>query len=208
MLDPFHRNRATINLNFNSLDIEIPAKKNWFVIIFMIFWLSGWTVGEGSAIHQVFNSGTPLTQNTFILIWLLAWTFGGAFAIYTLLWQLIGKEKISIGRNTMTVERLLWMVGSKRVYEIHRIKNLMVNQLPKISFGGKNFNYGNNNRIGRIKFDYNRKTITFASNIDETEAQAIINRLKRYSSFSEKNFADSGDLAVGKNQDKSSHRGV
>ena len=41
-----YQGRATIQDNITDLQITIPAKRNWFVIIFIGTWLGGWLMGE------------------------------------------------------------------------------------------------------------------------------------------------------------------
>ena len=56
--------RATISESPEGLLITIPAKKNWLVILFLGFWMTGWLFGEGSAIHELLrvhtSSGAPM----------------------------------------------------------------------------------------------------------------------------------------------------
>ncbi|MBI3760199.1 MAG: hypothetical protein HY269_10680, partial [Deltaproteobacteria bacterium] len=43
--------RATMSESPDGLLITIPARKNWFIILFMAFWLVGWFFGEVTAIY-------------------------------------------------------------------------------------------------------------------------------------------------------------
>ena len=71
--------RAITNDTFDSIEIEIPTKKNWFTILFMGVWLGGWSMGEMSAINTLFVSNDGLgSGNYFMMFWLFGWTIGGS----------------------------------------------------------------------------------------------------------------------------------
>jgi len=93
--------RSNIKKTGSSLRIEIPSRKNWFIIFFLGVWLGGWVMGESFALGALFLSDTPLFANGFIFVWLIAWTTGGFFAISFFLWQLVGKV-ITVDRRILT----------------------------------------------------------------------------------------------------------
>ena len=47
-----YKGRATIQDNITDLQIIIPAKRNWFIILFIGAWLGGWLFGEIMALGQ------------------------------------------------------------------------------------------------------------------------------------------------------------
>ena len=51
--------KASISDTADGLVINIPAAKNWFVILFMGFWLCGWAFGEFSVIRALAAGKTP-----------------------------------------------------------------------------------------------------------------------------------------------------
>src|SRR5450631_4372375 len=99
--------RATMSESPDGLLITIPARKNWFLILFMAFWLVGWFFGEVTAINQIIRGhlphgtnlkgGLPIGVNLFLLVWLGGWTIGGAFAVVIWLWNFAGFEKVLLG---------------------------------------------------------------------------------------------------------------
>jgi hypothetical protein len=48
-----YNGRAIFQDNVTELQIVIPAKRNWFVIIFLGAWLCGWFMGESFALASV-----------------------------------------------------------------------------------------------------------------------------------------------------------
>lgn len=179
--------RARIKHDFNSLRIEIPSKKNWFVIIFMLAWMGGWAVGEFSVIGILLRSDAPIFANAFLLFWLAGWTVGGIFAIYSVLWMLIGSEIITIDRGILEIKKSIKGIGRKRSYEIKSIRNLDINPMQDMGIWGGNYNRNTfGMKGGRIKFDYGMKTIKFANGIDEAEARMILEKLKSNMNFRDK----------------------
>lgn len=182
--------RASIHQDFNGLTIEIPSKRHWFVIIFMMIWLGGWLMGELFALKMILTPNFPIFANIFILVWLIGWTIGGAFVIYNILWQLIGREIILVEHNLLTIEKSVKGVGRKRQYEIASIQNMDINPVADRSTWNKGKQspspFGTN--TGKIKFDYGMKTIKFASEIDEAEARKIIQKFKDSTYFEKENF--------------------
>ena len=65
MIEKPTNGRARINQDFNSLNISIPSKKNWFIIIFMTAWMGGWVMGETSAIGAILSSDRQFLQMLF-----------------------------------------------------------------------------------------------------------------------------------------------
>ncbi len=180
--------RAVIKQEYDSISVEIPAKKNWFLIVFMTFWLGGWAMGEYSAIKAILSMEAPLFANAFLLFWLMGWTIGGGFAFYSVLWQLIGREIIRIESGFLTIGKSAAGIGKKKEYEINLIKNIDIMPGPHVrgvQFKGKIPGFTGS----RIKFDYEKKTIYFARDIDEAEAQMIINRFRQSPYLRSENFA-------------------
>jgi hypothetical protein len=188
--------RATLTESPDGLLISIPAKKNWPVILFLGFWLTGWLLGEVTVIFHmlqvhlshrtnVIAPGTNLTAHTpmnvsvslFLLVWLAGWTIGGAFAIATWLWNIAGFEKVLVGPSTLTTRREVLGIGPSKEYELGSVSNLRVNMgASNVYFGRSSFQIFSGNS-GTIAFDYGAKTFHFGMGLDEAEAQQIIERL-------------------------------
>jgi hypothetical protein len=89
--------RFLINELPEGLRVTIPARRNWFILVFMLCWLGGWTFGEVSAFNQLVN-GKAGSGSWFLLFWLGGWTVGGLWAAYTVAWMLNGEEVVFAGR--------------------------------------------------------------------------------------------------------------
>jgi hypothetical protein len=184
--------RATIRQSPDGLTITIPSRKNWFLILFLGFWLAGWLFGEVIALHQVIRGHSshwasakesgPIGLNLFLIGWLGAWTVGGGVAIITWLWNLVGVERVLLVRSTLTTKREVLGIGPTNEYELSSISNLRINMgLSNVRFRMAPIQTMNG---GTIAFDYGAKTFHFGVGLDEAEAQQIIAQLKSRYSFS------------------------
>lgn len=186
--------RAVIDQDYDSLSINIPSRKNWFSMIFITAWLGGWAMGEYSAIKAILSTDAPLFANAFLLFWLIGWTIGGSLALFSVLWQLIGKEYIRVESGFLTIGKIAAGIGRTKKYEISSIKNMDINPGPQISgvqFKGKIPGVTGS----KIKFNYGKKTIYFASDAGEAEVEMIMDRLRGSGWLRSENFASENDRA-------------
>ena len=102
----------------------MPAKRNVFVMLFLLAWLGGWAAGEVGALKGLL-SGTDGAK-PFLLVWLAGWTFAGGFAALTWLWMLAGRERILLRPRTLAVRREVFGVGRTREYDLAHVRNLRV----------------------------------------------------------------------------------
>src|SRR5437868_4062818 len=98
------RGRAEISTRLGMLRIVIPTRRNLFLMVFLLAWLGGWFMGETSAIANL-ASGKEHNGGAFLGFWLAGWTLGGAFAITAWLWNLAGREIVTMGHGEL-VHRL------------------------------------------------------------------------------------------------------
>ncbi|PXA97788.1 hypothetical protein DMC47_12040 [Nostoc sp. 3335mG] len=147
--------------------IEIPARRNWFVLIFLCIWLTGWTAGGVGALYHLIQTGELL-----LAVWLVAWAAGWLFASATILWQLAGCEVIAVAHGNLSLQLRAGPLACTRCFrgqEIERLRlsptfpfgQLMTGPLPLLG------------RSGVLKFDHGAGTVSFASGIDEAEAGMI-----------------------------------
>ena len=176
----------------SSIRFTIPSKKNWFLILFLGFWLCGWAVGEiavlgtiGSEIIQIISGQettgefiVSLAGSGFLLIWVTVWTVGGAYAIYTWLWNISGKEILEISATSISITYKVGSFGKPKEYLQEHVKDLRSTPIPSEGLWGisrrKNL-WGRG--PGSIAFDYGAKTINAGTSCDEAEAKMILSEL-------------------------------
>jgi len=181
MVKPFV-GKAKIKDIINGYKIEIPAPRNWFVIIFMTAWLGGWAMGwffAFTSIVQDFSNGWD-GINFFLLFWLTGWTVGGAFVIKTLTWMILGKEIITIKNGQLEIIRKGDILSQPKSYDLNTATNFEVKKTPAFSYlnNSAGRNPWNNSSLGTLQFDYGMKTINFGIGIDEAEAKFLLEKFK------------------------------
>ena len=184
-----YQGRAIIEDNFDSLRITIPAKKNYFIILFMCVWLCGWFFGETSVIRELLDS-TNKGTDLFSIVWLAGWTLGGIFVLKTIYWQFLGKECIEIGKGVLIMKRQGDPLSKTTFYDLNSCESFRV-QDDQMNIGSGRYNTlkSLNGRTGTIAFDYGMKTIRFGESIDEAEGKYLLNLLTQKKILTGKNFA-------------------
>lgn len=176
-----YKGRATVQDNITDLQIVIPAKRNWFIILFLGAWLGGWLMGEFFALGLVTGSfGHRGPANLFVLFWLIGWTVGGFFAFRAFLWNLSGREIITIGQGRLTIDKKGAPLFKSKTYDVNEVKNIRIQEdnFATGPFGIRPTGFAGLNAGGIIRFDYGLKTVKFADGIDEAEARYILEKLK------------------------------
>ncbi|WP_312334487.1 hypothetical protein [Sphingobacterium sp.] len=186
---------ANIDQTPNGYQITIPAKKHIPVIMFLSFWLVAWFVGVnfvGSPFLGDFydngNGGSGF-DNLFSIVWLVLWIPGGLFVMKTLMWYLIGKEIILIDREQVSITRKNDIFFRTRIYDLKEAKNFHVEEEPfEFAFWGRRNDLSLFKNRGSIRFEYGFKTIRFANDMDQAEANHILERLKSSGYLNSTNF--------------------
>ncbi len=191
-IKPYSARHTTDDLG-DTLRINIPSQKQWFLILFMGFWLIGWAFGEISTLGMLFGGQGFGGQGPFMIAWLGGWTIGGAWAIYILAWQLFGKEVIEISNQAIITNRVVFGLGFPKEYSVEHIKvlrisaNVNANDMFGWSRAGRLYGLSG----GLIAFDYGSKTINFGSGIDEAEAKQILAEItQRFPQYRSRNNQD------------------
>jgi hypothetical protein len=154
--------------------IRIPMRRNWFILLFMGFWLCGWTVGGFAAIHEV-------TQDFswFLMFWLGGWALGWVFAAATISSQIAGSEILRVVRGDLETSVGIGKLRWRRLYRGDHIRDLRSSDPNPM---GWPFRLQQTNpirpRAGAIKFDYGSQTVFAASSAEEAEGKVIVAWLK------------------------------
>lgn len=152
----------------------MPCRRSWFVICFLAFWLCGWAVAEVLVASQFLNGDTPPEGELFIAAWFGVWTVGGVVAVYAWLWQLIGKEIVTVHGQTFTRRRDIGGFGFDKEYSLVRMRDLRMRLVASspLEFSSSFQLWGVGG--GAIAFDYGEKTFRFGAGLDEAEAKQVV----------------------------------
>jgi hypothetical protein len=173
--------RITITDISGKLRIVIPCSRSWFIVGFLGFWICGWAVAEFMVSSQFLQGDAPPEGESFMLAWFVVWTVGGLLAIYAWLWQVVGKEIITVHGQTFTTRRDVGGFGFDKEYNLLQIRDLRVAQVRfnplDISSSLQLWGIGG----GVIAFDYEARTVRFGAGLDGVEAKEVVNAItQRY----------------------------
>jgi len=161
-----------------GLRAVVPARKHWLFLLFMCVWLGGWCFGEFTAVSQLL-SPSPRGGQWFLTFWLVGWTLGGAWAFFCVLWQLFGRELISVEEGALIHRVEICGLGRTRAYAAQAISRLRVVEFSFDVFRNQRaampplFGAG----MGPIAFDYGQRTFRIAPSLDEAEAHSLVSTL-------------------------------
>ncbi len=162
----------------DGLVINIPAAKNWFLTLFIGFWMCGWVFGEFFAIQELLSGKmTASGGSVFLVGWLGAWTVAGCAIFSYWMWNVAGHEIISLTPASLSIRRDILGFGRSREYDLPSVKNLRMDRTPKNSSFALN-SPSQSIFGGAIAFDYGAKTFRFGGGVDEAEASLLIGLLK------------------------------
>lgn len=169
--------KAKIEKTFDGLNIIIPSKKNWFVLLFGTVWMGGWFFGLSVFGILFFSETRGFGIGWFLVFWLIAWTIAGLAIAILLLWGYFGQEKFITNSNGVSFEKTVFGIGKKNRLDISEIKNFRTDLVSSNGFGGNGLAFWGLG-TGKIKFDYGLKTYSFGLGVDEAEANYIVGLLK------------------------------
>lgn len=156
------------------LQTSISARRSIFVMLFLTFWLCGWTVGGITAIGQLIAH-----FHLFLLAWLGGWILGETFVLLSLASMISGKEIIRPVGNDLEIRHQIFGLGKTRLYRGNQIRDLRLSPPlhPANMENGFSGPLGFGNRSGVMQFTYGARTIYFGSGLDPAEGRLIIDQL-------------------------------
>ena len=167
--------RYRLNHDMGGPRVAIPARRNWFVMVFYCVWLVGWAVGETTVLAERVK-GKHHAPQAFMAVWLAGWTCGGAYVLLTILWQLCGRELLTIAPDALHYRVEIFGIGRTSSYAIGQVTRLRAVEFNSSIFKAKPPFFGA--PTGPLAFDYGARTIRCAPSLDEAEARLLLAELK------------------------------
>ena len=193
-------NRWTSQETQAGVQVVLPSKKRLLTLLWFVFWLSAWGYATGHVIYlwTVMTYGStldllniPPLDNAgvnyallmgmicifpFVVILLRM----GGIVLYSLLWQIAGREIIEVRNENLAITRQIFNWKTTKEYSLKNDIKLRLNaEKPNSVDTIRGFRklLGKN---GIIAFDYEANTLRFGLEIDETEAMQIISEIQKY----------------------------
>jgi hypothetical protein len=169
-----------------------PSKKNLPIIILSL-WLVGWIlsiISFGPTVRDFYDTnGGLIFEGIFIIVWLLFWIAAGLFIMKTLMWYFIGKEIITIDREQISIARQNDILFRQKIYDLQDAGRFHVEEEHfEFNFWGRRNDLGVFRNRGTIRFEYGFKTIKFANDMDQAEANHILESLRSSGYLTTTNF--------------------
>ncbi|MCW3846053.1 hypothetical protein OF829_02305 [Sphingomonas sp. LB-2] len=78
--------------------LRLPVRRHILALLFLPFWLTGWTIGGADAITEVMDE-----PNLFLAVWLCGWAFGWVAAASAFAAMLVGSEILRVQGGDLEV---------------------------------------------------------------------------------------------------------
>lgn len=167
--------RMTIRKTADGIGVYNPTRRKIALVLFLIVWLAGWSVGEFFALWGLFGSSSPFAVDLFLLVWVTAWTFGGLVVWSVVAWQLFGVEKLFlIDGGAIVTERGFGPFTRRKVFPVEKVTE--VGYAPPAA---KSAADGFLSR-GKVKFMVDGKPAGFGIELDDKEAGQVVDLMRRF----------------------------
>jgi hypothetical protein len=189
MIEKPSSGRAKFLKNGNSVEVIIPTKTNWFIVIFYTFWLGGWVMGEVLVFEQLRSNDLPAEARPFLLFWIAGWTIGGLYAITLLLWTLAGQETVKVENGILEIGKQIFKLKRTKKYDTREVRHFAINVDSSTDMWSMtNLSGFFSRKNGVLKFDYGSKTFKFGTGIEEAEGRILLEAFKLNPNFAASNF--------------------
>lgn len=171
--------RISIADTAEGLRIVMPCRRSWFVICFLAFWLCGWAVAEVMVANQFLKGDSPPEGEWFMLAWFGVWTVGGVIAIYAWLWQMMGKEILTVRGQMFKLRRDIGGFGFDKEYSLIQLRDLRVRPVEtnSLEFSSSFQLWGVGG--GAVAFNHGERMYRFGAGLDEAEANQVVTAIKQ-----------------------------
>ena len=169
--------------HLDGYSIHIQGERSALIIGFLLFWLTGWSIGGGFAIRALvlgLTIGPPGmgSASSFLLKWLLFWLVGLLLFGYQLIWQLLGKEVVTLTGDVLRIRQQMGPLGITQNYDVQHVHYLRTqpDEWPTSLDKAQRGEWAD----GSVLFDYGAKTIRFGKMLREAEAKRIVAFLREH----------------------------
>lgn len=175
--------RLTWERTGEGIRIEIPARRDWTVLFFLV-WLAGWSLAGRQVIVETF---TKHNSPAFNLLWLVGWAAGECLVTASIIWSLTGRTTFVLDPyKVQIIRRVMGIQLDKREFAPADIRNLRY--MPAGNRGRRSYQ-------SKISFEANDKTCSFGSGLEDLEAFALIDKMLEVYKFPKERALEYLDLS-------------
>jgi hypothetical protein len=173
--DRLSRGRARVEQRSDGLHVRIPARRNWFVMAFLTFWV----VMVVRIAGEAFLGGERVEEDGVViaviggLIFLVAALLATAYVI----WSLIGREEVTVGGGRLEHVRRAGPVRNRREFDASRVEDVRHDERRGWFMGTPQMWGWWGWTGGSIAFDYGQRTHHLGIGLDDAEAKHLARQI-------------------------------
>ena len=172
--------------------LQIPSQRNWFMVLFLGFWMIAWAaveiiftgilfLGLAQGVSSVFTEATATGLSPLVILllttWIVIWTVVGAITFYIWLWQIKGVEEILISPDSLCIKKTTPVWTQSKSYFLQEVKSLNLLSPQKTIWNTLLMSCGIIS-FGSLGFEYGESIVQFGIGLDESVAQQIFEDIK------------------------------
>ena len=177
------RNHYTIAQHTDGqLQISIPTRKRWGILLFELSALSGLLIGVSYLAGTLLYDGATTTTGQWYMIslWTMLCTIFSVGGFKYAVWQLVGKTVFTVGQDQWIVYYNGYIGATPAVYDARFVRQVRVQDIRRPFYKPIAQPYGIPATVplGTLQFDYGADTIDVGNELNLAEGHAILDRLR------------------------------
>ncbi len=172
--------RVTCLESSDSLAIIILTPKRMDFLTLLLIGLGGWGFIFFGQMQFGFNPGF-----TFVCILIVL------FPLYALLWNIVGKEIVTINSHNLTIQQAIFEMGFRQTYQISQVSNFRRSLTNPALFTLERNLQDWGLAGGSIAFDYSGRVCRFGLLLSKEDADVLVTKINQYLATSANSFSRS-----------------
>jgi hypothetical protein len=112
----------------DRLIVSFRPRRQWGGLVFLSFWLVGWTIGGIAAFTQLAVGSWGVRM--VMLLWLCGWAFGEGAVVLAIAWELRGRELLIVTPERLEVRRQIGRFARTKLYDAALVRNVEAARVP------------------------------------------------------------------------------